>query len=149
MERRTVAKILLLALLMTLPLPTLGAGAWYCEGRPCGVSLLLCCCTSPDSFRDANCQEDAHFQTTPTAETEGMLACANGCQCEMVVTAESPCKAEGSVTFAVSALAVLLPLTPVSAPLISTTLMLPMEIRGPPVAPVSVLPLGLRAPPLA
>jgi hypothetical protein len=152
MERRAFAKILLLALLLTLPLPTMGAGAWYCEGRPCGVSLWLCCCVSPDGFRDVNCQQDAHAREKAAAEDEATLACATGCNCQIVLTAaDAPGRAESYATFAVSAVAILLAPSLVPVPLFATRMITPIETRGPPVAPVSVLHLGLglRAPPIA
>lgn len=147
MRNKSIAKTLLALAFLTCFLSLNGAGAWYCEGRPCGISLWFCCCNDPGGVRDANCtpQEDGFDLTA----AEGVSTCPADCNCQRIAAEDAPCKVPSAAPFSLPVLAA--PPLPLEAPAAgaSRNMIARVEARGPPFVSPSPLPLGLRAPPIA
>ena len=131
----------LVAVLSTALAPQAFA-SWVCEGRTCGITLLLCCCTSPDAGRDAKCDTGSRTQS-------GSSVCPASCECVLTVSnLDTTRPTPISLQVAPAELFALLPVTfHYVAPSPAEELPHLGETRGP---PPRVLALGtptLRGPP--
>lgn len=151
MPKRVSNYILVFLLLFGTALCTVQpVGAWFCEGKQCGITLWACCCAAPSTFQDNNCRTPA----SDTSADSGPVICAADCGCTMVITGApdcdhmSPPAASAFEPFA----AVAITPTPVATyipPVSIKTGSQRIEGRGPPSPRSAHACPGLRAPPAA
>src|SRR4030095_10592590 len=72
-------------MLLTSLLSPAEAGAWYCEGRPCGTTSWTCCCTA--ARQDFRCDQLLGRSAVEQAAASG---CPRECHCVMVITPVPP-----------------------------------------------------------
>lgn len=125
------------------------AGAWYCEGKQCGINLWSCCCTSSSSLQDRKCRD------TTSAPSDGRSAmCAAGCRCAMVMTNVPDCDhapPPAVVPFEPLVAIAILPAPVVTyvAPVLTELTSYRIDSRGPPSQWVTRATPCLRGPPAA
>ncbi|MBC7806983.1 MAG: hypothetical protein H7145_12620 [Akkermansiaceae bacterium] len=150
MLKRTLFPILAFLLIVGTVLCAVrpsGAGAWYCEGKQCGITAWLCCCDE-SSGRDGNCD-------APVVATRGDSAalCDTGCACTMVITDDTDCDHTIPVLAPIQSPIALAVLPAMVAPYIPPTIVTPapqqVGSRGPPLRRSTHTYASLRAPPAA
>ena len=142
MIRCIPSRILAVIVLLAYLLSPMEAGAWYCEGRQCGVTLWNCCCTT-ESGQDEKCN-------LPSSPKSVASACSSGCGCVMVDAPNSLIAVSKGFALDTPFVATL-PLSPTLyiAPSCEKPVRYPIATRGSPPSSLPFLPLGLRAPPIA
>src|SRR5262249_28716395 len=140
--------VVVLAFLAYLMSPV--GGAWYCDGRQCGASFWACCCLSSSARRDPNCSRAVHVEKRPSSKKIGTSTCPAGCNCIMIVSAESSSIPRASLPFMFPPPALLpLPVPAHMDPVNEQPVHSGMETRGPPSASALLVTPSLRAPPIA
>lgn len=146
MALRLLSRILVAYLLFLAVFSGSQAGAWYCEGKRCGITPSRCCCDDLGPRHEEKCPGPL------PGRPDGSTICPTGCGCVLVMSAAPDLNRDTSpaLTPAVSLVA-LLPapalLLMVPAPLEVVTFHI--EPRGPPREPLRVGSPSLRAPPAA
>jgi hypothetical protein len=126
------------------------AGAWYCEGKQCGISLWGCCCTTPIPFQDGKCRTPASVAT----ETDRSAICASGCSCAMVITDNPDCDHAPPPAIAAFDPIIFVAILPApvegyTPPVLTDMRVRQIEARGPPARQNHRSNASLRAPPAA
>jgi len=151
MHRRALTVVLTFFLLIgTVLCSVLPAGAWYCEGKQCGLSLWACCCADPVASQDGKCGTPAAGSSTNNRFT----ICKAGCSCAMVMSSADDC--HHTLPPAISDFDPLIVLailpSPVASyvpPVLIETDCCRIDIRGPSARRIAHSSLSPRAPPAA
>lgn len=150
MTQRLLARIVAVLVLVASVYTGALGGAWYCEGRVCGVTLWNCCCVAPDASQDGNCQKTAGV-STPTSGSTNL--CQSGCQCVRVLSSatDGDRAARQSSVAPTPVLLAIAPTPPVGyvPPSLSAVVTYPVDTRGPPPGGSRYAAPNLRAPPVA
>lgn len=148
MIHRLITRILIVVLLAATLFPARQAGAWYCEGQRCGITLWGCCCVAPEPYQDGKCN-------TPDSRGSGKTTtlCATSCSCVLVITntPDTDRTTPPSTVAPVVPLLAVLP-TPVFfhlSPVLLEATAYSVDTRGPPPVSVVLVSPSLRAPPAA
>ena len=140
MARQLCKRILAFYVLLAYSFSAVGTGAWYCEGRQCGITLWGCCCDS-ESSRDKKCN-------LPSINKSSALMCPSGCNCVILDSPQSASAITGSkCVFSTAVSSVVLPQPTFLATYLEETNLDGNAVREPPLVVFVNLPLGLRAPP--
>ena len=128
-------------------LPT---GAWYCEGKQCGISLWGCCCDEHYPPQHEKCR----FVSVGSVTHKHSAACKAKCGCAMIISSntESSRSLPPLVSAVSSLIAVAIVPAPVAAyvpPALTDISLLRFDTRGPPFQSIARSSLSLRAPPAA
>lgn len=148
---KNLGRLILAFLFLLSVLPGITtAGAWYCEGKQCGVTPQICCCDDSDEKRDQNCPEQQEAKVRRDVATTS--ACQSECGCTLIISADR----EDFVPVVVASvhpplLALFTPPYSVSQfPLFGELLPAPVVARGPPSLRFAHLSrIAPRAPPIA
>lgn len=149
MARNNLARILALIALLSSVYSAAFNGAWYCEGKQCGITLWHCCCDDADCDRG---RRDVHPAGKVPGKVPGVASCPRGCECTMKEGAGANQAASDPSGWAVPPTdSIIAPASPgihVPAPTVATALSW-SETRGPPFLRSHRSTLSLRAPPTA
>jgi hypothetical protein len=150
MDRRFIAPILSILLLVASVLPMRQVGAWYCEGKLCGIAQWMCCCDNPDP--DCKSGQCAASHSRGAEHGLEIGKCQNDCGCVLVMTSapeNNGAPQSSGIPILDPLLATLdAPVTFLAIPCLSNVLPQLLDARGPPGGRHIGAP-SLRGPPFA